>query len=68
MRRAVAVLLMACVMPACTKVDNATAERTRKEPLRPLIYVDEETGCHYVSGTGGTLTPRMDASRAQVCT
>ncbi len=31
------------------------------------IYVDAMTGCHYLQGSRGGLTPRLDSSGQHVC-
>jgi hypothetical protein len=37
---------------------NAEAEQTR---YTPILYVDEKTGCEYLSADGGGITPRIAA-------
>jgi len=39
-----------------------------KSAIDPVLYVDQETGCHYLStGQFSGITPRMDRDGKQVC-
>lgn len=32
------------------------------------LHIDNMTGCHYLSGWSGVLTPRLDADGQHICT
>lgn len=46
----------------------ATSGNSRPNLLRvPVMYVDEETGCRYLSFNGYAVLPQMDADGKQIC-
>lgn len=46
-------------------------ERDATDPPNGLsnmkLLVDHETGCHYLSVSGGGITPRLDADGKHIC-
>lgn len=56
------------------KPDNAPeSNETKGARFNPDVWVDEETGCHYLivetglSNGGVAITPRMTANHSQLC-
>lgn len=65
----VLVAFIGAVLLALTGCAPRTGDTgAEKQAVDPVLYVDRETGCHYLAtGDVKALTPRMDRDGKQVC-
>jgi hypothetical protein len=52
---------------AACNVGDDTDDRENNHASGMRLYTDYGTGCQYLRGGGGGITPRMDANGKQVC-
>ncbi len=65
----VATALTAVFLSACTpKTGSDRKDLTRLPSNDPYLYVDRQTGCHYLAASNPYgLTPRMDKENRHIC-
>ena len=50
---------------SCSSIGRDTTDGKRRSGVE--LRIDALTGCHYLEGTRGGLTPRLDANGNHIC-
>lgn len=67
--RTVAAILLVSLAAACS-VRQAEADPTRtpiKQTTGVRVFIDPDTGCHYLAYVEGGITPRLTADGKPLC-
>jgi len=62
----ISILATAFMLWATTPYDS-TDDKAKQKRSGAMLYVDHGTGCHYLSGWSGVLTPRLDFNGQHIC-